>query len=92
MAIIAKYHNIPFYSVAPSSTVDMQTNPEDVVIEERNPDEIRMINGEYVTVPDAKVYNPAFDMTPPELISAIITDRGVVKNPTEKKMQKLFSS
>jgi methylthioribose-1-phosphate isomerase len=92
MAITAKHHNIPFYSVAPTSTIDMQTNPEDVVIEERNPDEIRMINGEYVTVPDAKVYNPAFDMTPPELISAIVTDRGVVRNPTEEKMRKLFSS
>ena len=62
------------------------------VIEERDPDEIRIINGEYVTVPDAKVYNPAFDMTPPELVDAIITDRGVVKNPTEEKMRKLFES
>jgi methylthioribose-1-phosphate isomerase len=92
MAITAKYHNIPFYSVAPVSTIDMVTNPEDVVIEERDPDEIRMINGEYVTVPDAKVYNPAFDMTPPELVDAIITDIGVVKNPTEKKMRKLFEN
>jgi methylthioribose-1-phosphate isomerase len=92
MAITAKYHNIPFYSVAPTSTIDMQTNPEDVVIEEREPDEVRMINGKYVTVPDAKVYNPAFDMTPPELISAIITDRGVVKNPTKEKMRMFFSS
>ncbi|MBN2228156.1 MAG: S-methyl-5-thioribose-1-phosphate isomerase [Candidatus Thorarchaeota archaeon] len=91
MAIAAKYHKIPFYSVAPTSTIDMTTNPEDVVIEERDPNEIRMINGEYVTVPDAKVYNPAFDMTPPELIDAIITDRGIVKNPTEEKMLKLFS-
>jgi methylthioribose-1-phosphate isomerase len=90
MAIAARYHNIPFYSVAPISTIDMQTNPEDVVIEERDPDEIRIINGKYVTVPDAKVYNPAFDMTPPELVDAIITDRGVVKNPTEEKMRKLF--
>ena len=90
MAITAKHHNIPFYSVVPVSTIDMVTNPEDVVIEERDPDEIRMINGEYVTVPDAKVYNPAFDMTPPELVDAIITDRGVVKNPTEEKMRKLF--
>jgi methylthioribose-1-phosphate isomerase len=90
MAITAKYHNIPFYSVAPTSTIDMETNPEDVIIEERDPDEIRIINGEYVTVPDAKVYNPAFDITPPELIDAIITDRGVVRNPTEEKMQKLF--
>ncbi len=92
MAITAKYHNIPFYSVVPVSTIDMVTNPEDVVIEERDPDEIRMINGEYVTVPDAKVYNPAFDMTPPELVDAIITDRGVVKNPTEDKMRKLFEN
>jgi methylthioribose-1-phosphate isomerase len=92
MAITAKYHNIPFYSVVPISTIDMVTDPEDVVIEERDPDEIRIINGEYVTVPDAKVYNPAFDMTPPELVDAIITDRGVVKNPTEEKMRKLFES
>jgi len=90
MAITAKHHNIPFYSVVPLSTIDMVTDPEDVVIEERDPDEIRMINGEYVTLPDAKVYNPAFDMTPPELVDAIITDRGVVKNPTEAKMRKLF--
>ncbi len=92
MAITAKHHNIPFYSVVPVSTIDMVTDPEDVVIEERDPDEIRMINGEYVTVPDAKVYNPAFDMTPPELVDAIITDRGVVKNPSEAKMRKLFEN
>lgn len=92
MAITAKYHNIPFYSVAPVSTIDMVTNPEDVVIEERDPDEIRMINGEYITPPDAKVYNPAFDMTPPDLVDAIITDIGIVKNPTEEKMRKLFES
>jgi methylthioribose-1-phosphate isomerase len=91
MAVTAKYHNIPFYSAAPTSTIDMKTDPEDVVIEERDPDEVRMINGEYITVPNAKVYNPAFDMTPPELIDAIITDRGVVRNPTEKKMRALFS-
>ncbi len=91
MAIVARHHNIPFYSVAPVSTIDMLTDPEDVVIEERNPDEIRVINGEPITVPDAKVYNPAFDMTPPELVDAIITDRGIVRNPTEEKMRKLFS-
>ncbi|MFW9845352.1 MAG: S-methyl-5-thioribose-1-phosphate isomerase [Candidatus Thorarchaeota archaeon] len=89
MAITAKHHNIPFYSVVPMSTIDWDTNVEDVVIEERDPDEIRIINGQYVTVPDAKVYNPAFDVTPPELITAIITDKGVVHNPTEEKMLKL---
>ncbi|MFW9864178.1 MAG: S-methyl-5-thioribose-1-phosphate isomerase [Candidatus Thorarchaeota archaeon] len=89
MAITAKYHNIPFYSVVPMSTIDWETNVEDVVIEERDPDEIRIINGQYITVPDAKVYNPAFDVTPPELVTAIITDKGVVHNPTEEKMLKL---
>ncbi len=91
MAITAKYHGVPFYVAAPTSTVDMETNVEDVIIEERSPDEVRIINGEYITVPTAKVYNPAFDITPPELITAIITDRGVVKNPTEEKMRKMFA-
>ena len=92
MAITAKYHNIPFYVAAPMSTIDMQTNPDDIEIEERNGNEVRMINGEYITVPSAKVYNPAFDTTPPELITAIITDKGVVKNPNENKMRKMFES
>ncbi|MGQ4910643.1 MAG: S-methyl-5-thioribose-1-phosphate isomerase [Candidatus Thorarchaeota archaeon] len=90
MAIVARHHKIPFYCVAPMSTVDWVTNPEDVIIEERDPDEIRIINGVYVTVPDAKVYNPAFDMTPPELVDAIITDRGVIHRPDEKKMKRLL--
>jgi methylthioribose-1-phosphate isomerase len=92
MAITAKYHNIPFYVVAPLSTIDMKTNPEDVIIEERSENEIRIINDQYITVPNAKVYNPAFDMTPPELITAIITNKGIVESPTEEKMLKLFES
>ncbi len=91
MAITAHYHGIPFYVAAPTSTVDMVTELEDVVIEERSPDEVRIINGEYITVPDAKVYNPAFDITPPELVTAIITDRGVIEAPTEEKMRSIFS-
>lgn len=89
MAITAKHHGIPFYAVAPMSTVDMVTDVEDVVIEERDPDEIRVINGEYVTLPNAKVYNPAFDITPPELVTAIVTDKSVVKDPTEEKMRRM---
>lgn len=89
MAITAKYHNIPFYVAAPMSTIDMNTNPEDIVIEERDPDEIRVINGTPITVPTAKVYNPAFDTTPPELVTAIITDKGIVDSPNEEKMRKL---
>ena len=51
-----------------------------------------MINGEYITVPSAKVYNPAFDTTPPELITAIITNKGVVRNPSENRMRKMHES
>ena len=92
MAITAKHHGIPFYVAAPLSTIDMDTNPEDVVIEERSENEIRVINGEYITVPNAKVYNPAFDTTPPELVTAIITNKGIVENPNEKKMRKHYES
>lgn len=90
MAITAKHFGIPFYVAAPMSTIDWKTNHEDVEIEERDPNEIRMINGKYICPPDAKVYNPAFDITPPELITAIITDKGVVKSPTEERMARLF--
>ncbi len=90
MAITAKYHKIPFYVAAPTSTIDMITDLENVVIEERSPDEVRIINGEYITVPTAKVYNPAFDITPPELVTAIFTDRGVIERPDQKKMERLF--
>ncbi len=89
MAITAKYHDIPFYVAAPMSTIDWDTDPENLVIEERNPDEIRVINGTPITVPTAKVYNPAFDTTPPELVTAIITDKGVVELPDEDKMRGL---
>ena len=70
----------------------MASRIKDVKIEERHPDEVRMVNGQYVTVPTAKVYNPAFDITPPELISAIITDRGVLRRPNEEKMKRLFGT
>ena len=92
MAITAKYHNIPFYVAAPLSTIDMETNPDDVVIEERSENEIRVINGEYITVPNAKVYNPAFDITPPDLVTAIITNKGIVEKPNEEKMRKHYES
>ncbi len=90
MAITAHHHNIPFYVAAPTSTIDMVTDVEDVVIEERSPDEVRIINNQYITVPTAKVYNPAFDITPPELVTAIITDRGVIEAPNEDKMRSMF--
>ena len=91
IAIAASYHRIPFYVAAPLSTIDLKTNISDVVIEERSPDEVRSVLRKiYITAKDVDVYNPAFDITPPELVAAIITDRGVVKPPYEENLKKLF--
>ena len=90
IAIIAKQHDIPFYVAAPLSTFDMQSDPEDVVIEQRKASEVTGI-GDKKTAPDGiNVINPAFDMTPPELISGIITEKGVAKPPFEESIKKLF--
>lgn len=90
VALMAKQHGIPFYVAAPLSTFDMKSNPEDVIIEQRRGTEVTQI-GEKKTAPDGiNVINPAFDMTPPELISGIITEAGVATPPYEESIEKLF--
>ena len=90
VATMAKQHGIPFYVAAPLSTFDMKSNAEDVIIEMRKSSEVTGI-GDKKTAPDGiKVINPAFDMTPPELISGIITEKGVAKPPFEESIKKLF--
>ena len=92
VATMAKQHNIPFYVAAPLSTFDMKSNPEDVVIEQRKASEVTGI-GDKKTAPDGiNVINPAFDMTPPELINGIITENGVAKAPFEESIKKLFQA
>jgi methylthioribose-1-phosphate isomerase len=92
VATMAKQHNIPFYVAAPLSTFDMKSNPKDVIIEQRKASEVTGI-GDKKTAPDGiDVINPAFDMTPPELISGIITEKGVVKPPFEDSIKKLFEA
>ena len=87
---MAKQHNIPFYVAAPLSTFDMKSNPEDVIIEQRKASEVTGI-GDKKTAPDGiNVINPAFYMTPPELISGIITEKGIAKPPFEESIKKLF--
>ena len=82
LAVLAHYYKIPFYIAAPMSTVDTKlASGEDIPIEERDPEEVRMIRGNYITVPEAEVYAPAFDVTPNRLITAIITDKGVFRPP-----------
>ena len=92
VALLAKQHNVPFYVAAPLSTFDLTSNPQDVVIEQRNPTEVTGI-GEKKTAPDdINVINPAFDMTPPELISGIITEKGVITVPFEETIKELFAA
>ncbi len=80
LAVLAKYHGVPFYVAAPVSTFDLTLSyGDEIEIEERSHDELRYI-GDKQTAPAAiKVFNPAFDVTPPELITAIFTDRGVIR-------------
>lgn len=83
-AVLARHHGIPFCIAAPSSTLDphIQTGAE-IPIEERDPREITEIEGVSVAPGGCPVYNPAFDVTPGELISAIVTERGVFRPPYE---------
>jgi methylthioribose-1-phosphate isomerase len=77
LAIAARHHNVPLVVVAPSSTVDtsLATGAE-IAIEERAPEELRTFGGTRITPADADVFNPAFDVTPAELITAIVTEHG----------------
>ena len=82
LAILAKEHHIPFYVAAPTSTIDSETTSGDnIVIEERNPDEVVVVSGKRIAPNNVKVYSPAFDVTPNGLISAIITERGILRAP-----------
>ena len=90
--MLAKQPDVPFYVAAPLSTFDLSNNPEDIVIEQRKSSEVTMI-GEKKTAPDdINVINPAFDMTPPELISGIITENGVITAPFKETIKELFAA
>lgn len=90
VAIMAKQHGIPFYVAAPLSTFDLESNPEDIIIEQRKSNEVTGIGDKKTAPNDTNVINPAFDMTPPELISGIITEKGIAKPPFEESIKKLF--
>jgi methylthioribose-1-phosphate isomerase len=89
IALSAKFYGVPFYVAAPFSTVDMATDPSMVVIEERNPREVLYIAGRRVAPRNVEALNPAFDVTPPELVSGILTDRGVAGPPLVESLRSL---
>ena len=92
VATMAKQHNIPFYVAAPLSTFDLKSNTEDVIIEQRNASEVTGIGNKKTAPDDISVINPAFDLTTPDLISGIITEKGVIKPPYEESISKLFEA
>ena len=91
VAIIAKQHDIPFYAAAPLSSFDLDNTFEDIVIEQRSKSEVTHIGGKQTAPDGIGVINPAFDMTPPELITGIITENGIATLPFEQTIPKLFN-
>ncbi|MDI3279907.1 MAG: S-methyl-5-thioribose-1-phosphate isomerase [Bacillota bacterium] len=90
LAILAREHGIPFYVAAPLSTVDLRLKSgEEIPIEERSPREVTHIFDYRVAPEGVGVLNPAFDVTPNRLVTAIITDRGVVRPPYEENLRRL---
>jgi methylthioribose-1-phosphate isomerase len=91
LAVLAKAHNIPFYIAGPTSTIDMDTpSGNEIPIEERKAEEITCGFGRRTAPEGVKTFNPAFDVTPNRLITAIITEKGIVKQPYDKELKKLF--
>jgi methylthioribose-1-phosphate isomerase len=92
IALIANYYKIPFYVAAPTSTIDTKNKVEDVKIEERGKEEVIKIKRFYIAPKDAEVLNLAFDITDPELIDAIITEKGIAFRPVNASLVNLLSS
>ena len=88
VAALAKRHKIPFYVAAPSSTFDLTSKVGDVVIEERNKNELMKMGNKQLAPKGIKIFNPAFDVTPPELITGIITEKGILKPPYKESIGK----
>jgi methylthioribose-1-phosphate isomerase len=90
-AVLAKRHGIPFHSAAPCSTFDLRRSHDEVEIEERSANEVVEIRGKRIAPKGVPVANPAFDMTPPELVTSIVTENGLVKEPFAKNIPLLIS-
>ena len=90
VSILAKHYDVPFYIAAPSSTFDLSIDSgDDIPIEQRGADEVRMF-GDCRTAPEGmNIYNPAFDVTPAEHIKGIITEKGLIESPDKGKILSL---
>ncbi|MDI3297834.1 MAG: S-methyl-5-thioribose-1-phosphate isomerase [Bacillota bacterium] len=90
LAVLARRHGVPFYVALPSSTVDLETETgEAIPIEERGAEEVRTCGGRAVAPRGVEVFNPAFDVTPHELVTAFVTEKGVIRPPFEEGLRRL---
>ena len=87
VAVLAKRHGIPFYPAAPTSSFDLKRTHDQVTIEERPADEVVKIRGRRIAPKGVPVANPAFDMTPPDLVTAIVSDQGIIKSPVQDNIR-----
>lgn len=91
LAVLAKYHNIPFYIAAPLSTFDIKIHSgKDIPIEMRNKEEVIRLGDNNITFEQCNVNNPSFDVTPASLITGIITEKGVIREPYKESIKNLF--
>ncbi len=92
LSILAKYHGVPFYVAAPTSTLDRSLpSGENIPIEERSPEEVTHLRGKRMTPKGIEAYNPAFDVTPHFLIQGIITEKGIIREPFHKNLKKILT-
>lgn len=93
VAVLAKAHGIPFYVACPLSTIDLGTpTGAEIPIEERSAEEVTEGFGKRTAPRGVKVFNPAFDVTPAEYVTAIITEKGIVRAPFSENLKKLFAT
>ncbi|MEZ5583873.1 MAG: S-methyl-5-thioribose-1-phosphate isomerase [Candidatus Competibacteraceae bacterium] len=92
LALAAHYHDVHFVVAAPSSTIDLSIpDSSQIPIEQRAPEEVLTLGGQPIAARGASAWNPAFDITPATLISALVTELGIVRNPNSEKIARLFS-
>ncbi len=92
LAVNARHHGVKFMVVAPTSTVDMNTpTGNEIPIEQRDPAEVLNADGHRIAAEGASAWNPAFDVTPHDLVDAIVTEKGVVESPTAEKMAAMMA-
>ncbi|MEW6523574.1 MAG: S-methyl-5-thioribose-1-phosphate isomerase [Bacillota bacterium] len=91
LAVLAWAHGVPFYVAAPASTIDLSLpHGSQIIIEERDPSEVAFLGNTSLAPEGVRVYNPAFDVTPARYVTALITDRGVLRPPLEHSLKESF--